>query len=53
MEKDSMKKEVVQVDADVAADIRQMDGKDMQKVNLFGLPLDMYNRDSARSNKDL
>jgi hypothetical protein len=30
-----------------------MDNKDMQAVNLFGLPLDVYNRDSQRSSKDL
>ena len=54
MEKDQIRKDnLVQVSADVAADIQMMEGKDMQQVNLFGLPLDMYNRDAGRSSKDL
>jgi hypothetical protein len=42
------------VSADVAADIQNMEVKDMQQVNLFGLPIgDAYNRDAGRSSKDL
>lgn len=41
------------VTGDVAADIQSMDQKDMQSVNLFGLPLDNYNRDTTQSGQDL
>jgi hypothetical protein len=39
---------IVTVSADVQGDVSKMENKDMQSLNLFGLPLEVYNRDSSR-----
>lgn len=41
------------VTADVATDIKQMDNKNLESMNLFGLPQDLYNREAGRSGIDL
>lgn len=41
------------VSADVAGDIKKMDNKNLEAMNLFGLPLDLYNREAGRSGIDL
>ena len=43
----------VQVSASVEQDVQQMKSDQMEQLNLFGLPLDSYNRDTTRSAKDM
>lgn len=39
--------------ADVAGDLKKMDNKNLEAMNLFGLPMDLYNREAGRSGADL
>ena len=43
----------MQVSATVEEDIKQMKTNQMEQLNLFGLPLENYNRDTTKSARDM